>query len=229
VGNVLVKRKLNLLEKLLAKFLPIKDSQYEYIYASRRVIKNEFMDAKQHFYSYDLWQEVGKQFFEGKLHAGEQVYYEIVGYLKDGGYIQKPFDYQCSPGELKIFVYRITQTSPDGTVTELQWNQVKQRCNQLFVPHVPEKYYGRACDLFPYLRVEEHWNENYFEALKTNFVYDQDSEFCNNRVPEEGICVRKEGLDIEVFKLKSFRFLEAETKSLDAGTVDVETEQQIAE
>lgn len=228
VGNVLVKRKLNLLEKLLAKFLPIKDSQYEYIYASRRVIKNEFMNAKQHYYSYDLWQEVGKQFFEGKLHAGEQVYYEIVGYLKDGGFIQKPFDYRCAPGELKVYVYRITQTSPDGTVTELQWNQVKTRCEQLGVQYVPEIYYGYAKDLYK-ITNPEHWCDDLLALLKVNYVYDQDSAFCENKVPEEGICVRKEGLDIEVFKLKSFRFLEAETKSLDAGTVDVETEQTVAE
>ena len=46
-----------------------------------------------------------------------------------------------------------------------------------------------------------------------------------NKVPEEGICVRKEGLVIEIFKLKSFRFLEKESKQLDKGEVDIETQQ----
>lgn len=59
------------------------------------------------------------------------------------------------------------------------------------------------------------------------YVYDQDSQFCKNKIPEEGICVRKEGLNIEVYKLKSFRFLEGETKSLDTGEVDTEMAESV--
>jgi hypothetical protein len=42
---------------------------------------------------------------------------------------------------------------------------------------------------------------------------------------EKGIVVRKEGSNIECFKLKSFRFLEYETKQLDSGEIDIETSQ----
>ena len=228
VGNCLVKRKLGFIDKLLKRAgVQVVDSHYDMVYASRRVVKNEFIEAKQHFYSEDLWSRVGEENFEDKLHTGEQVYYEIVGFTQDGSYIQKDFDYGCEVGKNKIFVYRITQTAVDGSVIELQWNQVKHRCGELGVPHVPEIYYGKAEDMFPFLRREDHWHENILDALKKSYVYDQDSQFCKNRVPEEGICVRSEGLNIEVFKLKSFRFLEAETKSLDAGTVDVETEQTV--
>lgn len=221
VGNVLVKKPLSLLDRV-ARYLGvnIKDSHYEYLYASRRVVKNEFMEAKQHFYSYDLWTEVGKQ-FEGKLRSGETLYYEIVGFLKDGGVIQGGFDYKCERGTNKVYVYRITQTAPDGSVVELQWNQVKQRCKELDVDYVPEIFYGIAHEILPVT----DWPEGVLPFLKENFVYDQDSQFCENKVPEEGICVRKEGLEIEVFKLKSFRFLEVETKALDANVVDIETEQ----
>lgn len=229
VSNSLVKKKLSWVERLAKRIgVSVKDSHYEYLYASRRVIKNEFMEAKQHFYSYDLWTEVGKQ-FEGKLHTGESVYYEIVGFLKDGGYIQKGFDYKCKPGENKIFVYRITRTAPDGSVTELQWNQVKDRCLELNVNPVPEIWYGKGYTMVEDIDTSHHWQENFFNHLKTKYVYDQDSIWCDNKVPEEGICVRKDGLDIEVFKLKAFKFLEYETKSLDNGVVDVETEQTITE
>ncbi len=112
-------------------------------------------------------------------------------------------------------------------VTELQWNQVKQRCTQLNVSHVPEIFYGKANDVFG-LDENQHWNENYLNSLQDSFVFDQDSIFCNNPVPEEGICIRKEGLEIEVFKLKSFKFLEYETKSLDTNQSDIETEQSVA-
>lgn len=223
VGNCLVKHRLSWKERVFKLLkLPYTQSKYDYVYASRRVVKNEFIEAKQHFYSEDLWSRVGAENFKDKLHTGEQVYYEIVGYTSDGAYIQKDFDYGCKPGECKVFVYRITQTSVDGSVVELQWNQVKARCLELGVPHVPEIYYGKAADLYN-LPTENNWNETLLENLKRDYVYDQDSQFCSNMVPEEGICVRKEGLSIEVFKLKSFRFLEAETKALDANIVDIET------
>ena len=48
---------------------------------------------------------------------------------------------------------------------------------------------------------------------------------CDNPVPEEGIVVRKESLfNCESYKLKSFRFLEGESKQLDTGEVDIESE-----
>ena len=48
---------------------------------------------------------------------------------------------------------------------------------------------------------------------------------CNNKVPEEGIVVRKESLfSCDSYKLKSFRFLEFETKQLDKGESDIESE-----
>jgi hypothetical protein len=228
VGNVLVKRKLSWLEKLAVKLrVNVSTTEYDYIYASRRVVKNT--DFNNHYYSEDLWTRVGRENFFGKLHPGEQVYYEIVGYTGDGGYIQKGFDYKCEPGTNKIYVYRITQTAADGSVVELQWNQVKDRCIELGVPSVPQEFYGLACDVFPWLRREDNWNENFLTELRRGFVFDQDSIFCNNSVPEEGVCVRKEGLNIEVYKLKAFRFLEFETKQLDEGTVDLETEQTSAE
>lgn len=260
-ARVRVKRNLSWFERLLKKFIAIVDTEYDYIYASRRVVKNEFQESKDHYYKYDLWSEVGKEHFYGKLHTGETVYYEIVGYTKDGSEIQKAFDYGCSPDgqglrnvilekddprnifqfevekvpakefmpQHKVFVYRITQTAVDGSVVELQWNQVKERCNELGVNHVPEINYDKAENVFPWLREQDHWHENFLATLKKIYVDDQNSIFCENHVPEEGICVRKEGLNLETFKLKSFRFLEFETKALDKGEVDIETEQTITD
>lgn len=221
VGNVLVKRKLTLLERIARRLgVKVQESQYEYLYASRRVIKNEFEEYKEHFYSEDLWTRVGEENFKGKLYKGEQVYYEIVGYTKDGAYIQKDFDYRCAPGTNKALVYRITRTSPDGIVTELPWELVKKRCSEIGVHHVPEISTGSA-----FAFDSTGTDLEFLDFLKAQYVYDQDSQFCDNKVPEEGICIRKEGAEVEIFKLKSFRFLEYETKALDKGEVDLETEQ----
>ncbi len=265
VSNCLTKRSLSPLDKLLRWFgASIKDTHYEYVYASRRVIKNEFQETKQHYYGEDLWSVVGKRYFEGKLHTGETVYFEIVGFTEAGAPIQKGFDYGCDPSGIgvknKVFVYRITQTAVDGTVVELQWNQVKERCKQLDVQTVPEIFYGVADitytpkaltidiatlphDITPEILTKliaqgflptgsigqtvEEWRDSFLAYLKQKYVHDQDSIFCANKVPEEGICVRREGLEIETFKLKSFRFLEFESKALDTGEVDLETQETV--
>jgi hypothetical protein len=220
-ANVLTKRKISLLGKI-AKVLgvPVQESVYDAVYASRRVIKNEFIESKEHYYDEDLWSRVGKEHFGGKLHAGETVYYEIVGYTEQGSFIQKGYDYRCEVGKSRVYVYRITRTASDGTVVELQWNQVKARCAELGVAHMPEIYYGLAGDLFGGMEDPEQT----LQLLKSLYVNDQDSEYCELKVPEEGICLRKDGLEPEIYKLKSFRFLEYETKQLDANIVDIETD-----
>jgi hypothetical protein len=240
-ANVLTKKKYSLAERVFLKifaFFGVKitlSAIYDYIYASRRVIKNEFEQDKQHYYKYDLWTEVGEEKFKGKLQAGETVYYEIVGYLKDGAMIQKGFDYGCDSGgflsapRYKVYVYRITKTAPDGSVIELQWNQVKERCAQIGVESTPEIYYGRAwvvASAFDEVnRDDRNFDERFINVLKQMYVRDQDSVFCRNQVPEEGICVRVEGLEPKIYKLKSFRFLEGETKALDRGESDIESQQ----
>ena len=227
-GNCLVKRPMSIFTKILDKLgVPVQFSTYDYIWASRRVVKNQFESDKQHFYTEDLWFRVGKELFEGKLHQGEQVYYEIVGYTQDGGMIQKDFDYHCEPGTCKAYIYRITQTGSDGTVFELSWLQVKQRSLELGVSHVPEIYYRPVKGFFGIDGQSDDWHYQLLAILQSQYVYDQDSQFCRNKVPEEGICVRIEGLSIDIFKLKSFRFLEYETKQLDTGVVDLETNESI--
>lgn len=221
-SKCLTNRKLNWIEKTLKWFgINLNTTIYDMIYASRKVVKNEFESSKQHFYSEDLWSRVGKEKFGDNLNHGETIYYEIVGYTGDGGMIQGPFDYSCNPGEYKIYVYRITQTNDQGKVIELQWNQVKERCKMLGVDTVPEIYYGYAKDLIS-LDTENHWQENFLQYLRDTYVYDQDSIFCINKLPEEGIVLRKEGYQIEAYKLKNFKFLNFESTQKDKGTEDIE-------
>ncbi len=228
VSNCLVKKPIHPFLKFLRLIgVPIVDTHYEYILASRRVIKNEFAEFKDHFYGVDTHTLVGKEVFEGTLKHGETVYYEIVGYNPNGSAIQGDWDYGCHPGGFKVYVYRITRTNPDGTVTELQCNQVKERSKEIGVETVPEIFYGAADITFcPGDDIEE-WRKKYLSWLQIRFVYDQDSQFCRNKVAEEGICLRKEGLQIETYKLKSFRFLKGESEQLDKGVVDTETAESI--
>jgi hypothetical protein len=46
---------------------------------------------------------------------------------------------------------------------------------------------------------------------------------CVNKVPDEGIVLRKEVIDIEPYKFKSFAFKMRETAEADNGEIDIET------
>lgn len=225
VSHCLVKKELKWYEKVLKKVgVPIIDTKYDYVFSSRKVIKGKS--------SNDIWTTVGES-LRGKLHKGETLYMECVGFLENGSYIQKDYDYGCVPGQHKVYVYRITRTNVDGIVTELPWNQVVARCKEIGVDQVPEIRYGRAGDVFNYVNCdfsgEQEWQDTLLSDLMKYYVCDQDSQFCNNKVPEEGIVVRVEnGLSITNYKLKSYKFLVGETKQLDDGITDIETEQSEA-
>jgi hypothetical protein len=50
------------------------------------------------------------------------------------------------------------------------------------------------------------------------------SPICINEVPHEGIVIKIENMKSEAFKLKCFRFLDKEGKSLDKGESNIEDE-----
>ena len=177
--------------------------------------------------------------FSAKLKKGMTVYYEICGFLPNGNYIQKGFDYGCVPpieGEkytinkhFKVYVYRITYTNVAGKVFEFSARQVQDWCKANGLDAVPQLYYGYASDLYTLLTgldVEEDlddWRINFLKALKKQYN-EADCCMCANKVPEEGVVLRIEKNKFEAYKVKSVRFLERETKLLDKGEVDIESE-----
>ena len=130
------------------------------------------------------------------------IYYEIVGFTKEGAYIQKDYDYGCVPSDTeyvegknyKIYIYRITTTNVDGKVHEWSAREVKIFCENNGLRPVTEYYYGYAKDLYPELNINEHWTENFFEKLANDFYMEQDSPSCNNKVPHEGLVIKKENM-----------------------------------
>lgn len=150
--------------------------------------------------------------FAGKLHKGETVYYEIVGYEKLGVPIMSrhladkeiekqygreiTYHYGCGEGECAVYVYRITQSNEDGVVFELPWSQVKARCSELGVRHVPE------------LNRQFHYcgeRDKFHEFIET-LIEGPDPVGLTH--PREGVCVRVEGGDgrTAIYKHKSFTF-----------------------
>lgn len=208
-SNVLTKRNLSFREKL-AKILwvGVKETEYFPLYSSRTVIKNQDINPNQDggYYGEDVWGLHAKK-LDGKIEKGITIYGEIVGYTQGGKQIQKGYHYGCTPWQSRFYVYRMTYTTPDGSVIEFTDSQIRSYCNQRNIEVVPliktQTLYGEDKVIYP--NVEMMCEMNY------------------GKVPREGIVIRRDGMETySAYKLKSQLFLGYETAQIDAGTEDTE-------
>jgi len=233
VSNVLCKKNINKFYKLLRwSGIKVVDTEYDNLYASRKVIKNDDLEKSivdRSFYNADIWGLANDRLKEF-LVDGLTIYAEVVGYLPTGQAIQKGFDYGCNMGEYEIYIYRITYTNVSGNVFEFSARQVQEWCKDRGLNPVLQLYYGIAQAIFnassssDYVRHYDQnliFQDNFLNILKIMFL-EKDCYMCKNQVPAEGIVVRREVLDYNAYKLKSFRFLELESKYHDKGEVDIE-------
>jgi hypothetical protein len=230
-ANVLTKLKLKWYEKIF-KFLGIKVGNvvYSNVYSSQKNIKNKYEENSN---CNDIW-EFANDKLKPLLRQGMTIYAEIAGYIpknpnnnfsnqKQCKLTQSGYDYGCELGEFKIFVYRITHTTPLGNVFELSAKQVNRWCKEHGILPVPELFYGKAKE---FLDVnEDEFNTDYLlEKIIKEFLKG-DCYICKNKVPMEGIVVRVDKLNGQAFKLKNFAFSQRETKAHDKGETNIEDTQ----
>lgn len=124
--------------------------EWGYVSGTRRCVLNDFSGG---FYGNDEFRKQYHDYFVGKLHKGEEVYYEIVSYLPDGRPIMSEcpvpkdlqpqygttmvFHYGMPVGYSDIYVYRMTSTNEDGYVIEYPPDLIKRRCEEMNVKYVP--------------------------------------------------------------------------------------------
>ena len=198
-------------------------TKYDYIYSSRKVIKNKELNPNaQHFYNEDIW-SIAHNELKDFLQKGMTFYYEIVGFLPNGGSIQKDYDYGCEPTKHAIYIYRITSTNVDGKVIEFSAKQVQDFCKKNGLNAVPELYYGYAKEFSDERMTKENWEIKFLDTIKQKYN-EKDCYICKNQVVEEGCVVRIEGLEFEAYKQKSELFYQRETKLLDKGESNIEDE-----
>ena len=237
VSKLICKKTVNIFYKFL-RLLGIKivDTEYDNIYSSRKVIKNDDMSMRHSFYDIDIWGLANEKLKE-YLMDGMTIYSEIVGFLPTGGEIQKGYDYGCDDNCFEIYIYRITYTNPHGDVFEFSAKQVQDWCKERGLNPVPELFYNKIIEIFEwkddiifnhdayseYYDDDLSWEENLLAILRDKYL-EKDCWMCKNKVPAEGIVVRKETNGIDAFKFKSFAFLERETNMLDKEIEDIEEE-----
>jgi hypothetical protein len=245
-SNVLVKRNLKWYEKALVKLgINIPDTEYGYIFSSGKPKSNlpkgivgKYTNDNGDFYPDNIWKDTF-EYLKDFLVPGLSIYYEIVGYTKSGSPIQKKYDYGCvqpKSGDtytcgvnFKIAIYRVTMTNIDGVTVEFSPKQVQYWSFRNGLVPVYELYYGYAKDLFKLSKVnnnpdlENNFGDQFLELCKELYT-DKDCFMCSNKVPEEGVVIRIDGLKFEAYKVKSPRFLTLETSMLDKGVTNIEDE-----
>ncbi|AYP68305.1 RNA ligase [Bacillus phage vB_BcoS-136] len=230
-AHTVKKTKSNFIQKLLG----FKEKKaWDYVSGTRRVTLDSFDGG---FYGSNEFRKQHHDFFVGKLHKGEEVFYEVVGYAKDEQLIMPEcdnkktkdkefikqfgektrFTYGCGTGQSDIYVYRMTMTNEDGHTVEYPWELVKLRCEEMGVKHCPEleKFiFTTTDDLLE--RVSKH--ENGADPIGQTHI-------------REGVIVRIENKKkFTALKQKNFEFkvLEGIIKSEDVLDMEEEnaTEQE---
>ena len=231
------------------------EQYYDYVASSRKVLKVSGTQDTG-YYKEDIWSHVLEE-IKDRIPKGWTIYSEIVGYLPSGTMIQKDYDYGCEQGKYKVIPYRITVTNIDGDEVELspeqiiEWSKknglvpmhsyftgtVKDHYDYLLSKHFSEKAAKAFVDVNEIKSNEGIYSEEYKKALtefRAEYLHmleveynEKDCPICINKVPEEGIIIRKLKYPskFEALKLKSKAFLLKESKEADKGTVDIEEEQ----
>lgn len=215
-ANTLTRKKLSMIERIAKKFgISVNEYQYYPLYSSRKVIKNsEAKDPRNitAYYWEDVWWIHAKQ-LESKIEKGITLYWEIVWYTQSWEYIQKWYHYGCKEKESKFYCYRITYTTPDGTVIEFTDSQIRQYCSLRDIEVVPIIY------------------SHLFNVIDFEGLIKWIEIMCplnDNKVPREGVVIRRDGQEsYSAYKLKSQLFLTYETKMLDEWEIDTEESENI--
>ena len=232
------------------------EQYYNYIASSRKVIKSDPNLQDTGYYKEDIWSHVLQE-IKDRIPKGWTIYSEIVGYLPSGAMIQKDYDYGYDSGTYGVIPYRITVTNPDGDEVELspeqiiEWSKknglvpmhsyftgtVKDHYDYLLSKHFSEEGAKAFVDVNEIKNNEGIYSEEYKKALtefRAQYLHlleaeynEKDCPICINKVPEEGIIIRKlkHPSKFEALKLKSKRFLKHESDEQDQNIINIEDQE----
>lgn len=202
----------NFLQRLFRRKPKLK-TDYAYLLGTRNIILADH--TVEGYYGNEEFRWKAMEPLFGNTFRGEVFYFELVGYTTTNATIMSPqittefkkdlkgyaspmvYKYGQVEGTCGLYVYRITRTNENGNIVELSWPQVKQRCNQLGINHVPELpgfpiiHFGDSGGL---MKVVESMLEGP-STLDTSHI-------------REGVVVRVEqpNGETEFYKAKSFTF-----------------------
>lgn len=217
VGNTIVKRKLSFVEKILSRLgVKIQDTEYDYVYASRKVIKDINSPYAVGFYDTDIWTEEGSK-LKGLIPENYIIYAELIGWTSGGAAIQEDYTYGIEQGKAELYVYRVAIINHQGVSQDLCWDHMIDFCKSIGVKTVSEVWRGKLKDF----KVEDWIDKRYFDEDHRNCLWLGD----NKELVDEGVVVRVDRRTPYCLKAKGPKFLAHETCLLDKGIEDLESSQ----
>lgn len=218
VGHTVVARKLSLRDRA-AKVVGVKvaDTEMDYVFGSRKVIKDINNPNQNHFYSTDIWTEEGKK-LEGLIPENYLLYGELIGWTPEGAPIQKNYTYDVPHGTCELYIYRVAFINNQGNIADLSWDQVIEFCKDRNLKPVPTLYQGpmpKQAEIVQWFIDKRFRDDGYVQAVQLD----------TNSPVDEGVCIRVDGMSPYILKAKSPQFLEHETKMLDQEAPDLEAEE----
>lgn len=212
IANTIVKRRLTLRDRL-ASFLgvKIKEYEYDYVFASKRVIKDINNPDQNHFYDEDIWTKEGAK-LKGIIPENFILYGELIGWTETGAPIQRGYTYGLPSGICRLYIYRVAFVNESGLIVDLSFDQVKEFCLQRGLNYVPELWRGKHEDFKPTDYLDKVFKPIYPDCLPVE-----------PGTVDEGVCVRIDAIIPTIYKAKSPLFFEHETKLMDEGVIDLES------
>ena len=220
--------------------------EYGYVSGTRRVVLDE--EHTGGFYEDNAFRHYMAAKFENKLHCGETVYYEIVGFqgpngapimssvknskISDKAFTKQygeetVFSYDCNAANgyedehpcCELYVYRMTMVNDDGDVVDYSPAQIRYRCEQMGVKVVPQ------FEVFVIPQDEPHPGE--YVVRKVEEYYDGPDPIGKTHVREGVVARILNRNNFAVYKMKnwSFKCLEGIVKD-EAAEPDMEEAQE---
>lgn len=214
LANVLLNKKLSLKDKVGKFFgVTVPTEEYGIIWSSGKPKgklpkgieseTNKWETLNPSYYTSDIWARAYKE-IGNKVEKGISIYAEIVGKGIQGDLFTYNQDYG-------IHVYRITQTSVEGSVIEFSWEQVKKYCEKYGLNYVQEYFVGKVKEMV---------------VLDESLLGYLQQTYLNKSYPDckidEGICIRIRETG-EIFKLKSPNFIKMESDNQENEVEEIES------
>lgn len=228
LANTVVKRQLTKRERFARKFLgaEISEHSYDLVAGSRKAIKDPNNPNQDHYYNTDIWTDA-LAYYGGSIPKNVVVYGELVGYIPDGGPIQKGHTYGQPEGTYELYVYRVALITEDAELYDLGWDQVKDFCNRHGLHTVPEldRVPKGLFDVEEY-NEKDFWAEYQSAKTRGELIYSHEPVklSAGGTGADEGIAIRVErGITPELYKFKNKSHYLYESAQLDTGEVDLES------
>lgn len=216
IANTKVKKKLSLKNRIASILgVDVSRHEYDYIFGSRKVVKDPENKDQNHFYSTDIWSFEGEK-LRDLIPDNYMLFGEIIGWTPENAPIQSGYTYGIEKGLCELFIYRVSFINNRGLMEDLSWDAVREFCEERGIKYVPEISRGKLEDL----DISQYLDKRLFDAGHRNCI-----SLGAEDVVDEGVVIRIDRRRPYLLKAKSPIFIQHESKILDDDTLDIEEQQ----